>query len=397
MSATEIRIGFPTYDDEASTSERFGVKGFSSGDTRAQYKALADDLNKRGGLLGRKVVLVPRSISLAALATNPSAEEEAACTYWTEDEQVFAVLSPQFENLTPCLGKNGVTTVGGGGIVDVTNIARDRYVGASALRQDLLAPALIARLQAQSYFSGWDTALGQPGTAPAKVGMIFPNSPTFKRYYAAIQAELKARRIPYSEPVIYANTADGVAAASQSAVLRFSSDGVTHVFGAALLFFQSAENQRYRPRYAFDSRVPPDATAANVGPDQLQGAMGVGYQPPWDVSEAKDPGDASPQTTRCKKLMTAANINWKAARTTLYAVLSECDSLWSLEAAVKGAGVIGADAVRAGFAGLGERDAALTFTATWRSDRLTSASTVADLRYEDSCSCFGYGPGRTRI
>jgi hypothetical protein len=90
-------------------------------------------------------------------------------------------------------------------------------------------------------------------------------------------------------------------------------------------------------------------------------------------------------------------VNWKAARSTLYAILAACDSLWALEAAITPAGVIGADAVRTGFGGLGNRDAALTFTSTWRPDRLTSASTVADLRYDERCSCFGYGPGRTRL
>lgn len=395
VTATEIRIGFPTFDDEAATADRFGIEGASSGDTRRHFDALAKDLNARGGLLGRKVVLVPRAISLANLIRDPAAEEQAACTFWTEDEPVFAVISGQFVFLTPCLGKRGVTTVGGGGIVDPTDQVRDRYFGAGGARQDLLAGVFIARLQAQGYFNGWDAANGAPGAAPARVGMIYQDLPVYHRYYKVVMDELKARKIPYSEPVIYAPTGEGVASASSSAVLKFRSEGVTHVFGAALLFFQAAESQGYRPRYSFDSRVPPAVIAANVGPEQLQGAMGVGFQPTYDVGQPQDPGPVSPEATRCLKVMTDAAVSWQAARSVQHAVLSECAGLWALEAALVKAGAIGADVLPAAFASLGTRPSPVTFSQTWRPDRLASASVAADLQYTEGCQCFGYTTART--
>lgn len=395
VTATEIRIGFPTFDDEAATADRFGIEGASSGDTRRQFGALAKDLNARGGLLGRKVVLVPRAISLANLIRDPAAEEQAACTFWTEDEPVFAVISGQFVFLTPCLGKRGVTTVGGGGIVDPTDQARDRYFGAGGARQDLLASVFVQRLQAQGYFSGWDAARGAAGAAPARVGMIYQDLPVYHRYYKVVMAELKARRIPYSEPVIYAPTGEGVASASSSAVLKFRSEGVTHVFGAALLFFQAAESQGYRPRYSFDSRVPPAVIAANVGPEQLRGAMGVGFQPTYDVERPQDPGAVSTEATRCLKVMTDAGVSWQAARSVQHAVLSECAGLWALEAALQTAGAIGADVLPPAFASLGTRPSAVTFSESWRGDRLASASVVADLQYAEACRCFGYTKART--
>jgi hypothetical protein len=397
VTATEIRIGFPTFDDEAATADRFGIEGASSGDTRRQFESLAKDLNARGGLLGRKVVLVPRAISLANQLRDPATEEQAACTFWTEDEPVFAVISGQFIFLTPCLGKRGVTTVGGGGIVDTTDQKRDRYFGAGGAQQDVFAGVFIDRLHAQGYFTSWDTAAGAPGKAPAKVGMIYQDLPLYHRYYKAVMAELTARKIPYSEPVIYAPTGEGVASASSSAVLKFRSEGVTHVFGAALLFFQAAESQGYRPRYSFDSRVPPAVIAQNVGPEQLQGAMGVGFQPALDVEQQQDPGDVSPEATRCKKLMTDAGVNWQAARSVLHAVLAGCAGLWALEAALDKAQRIGADALPPAFAVLGSRPSTISFSETWRPERLASASTVADLQYAETCRCFTYTKARTRF
>lgn len=395
VSAKEIRVGFPTFDDEAATADQFGIEGASSGDTRRQMEALAKDLNARGGILGRKVVLVPRAMSLANMVRDPATEEQAACTYWTEDEQVFAVISGQFVFLTPCLGKRGVTTVGGGGIVDTADRAQDRYFGAGGAVQTALARVFLSRLVAQGYFRGWDTAAGAPGKAPAKVGMIYQDLPTYHRYYKVVMDDLRARKIPFSEPVIYAPTGEGVASASSSAVLKFRSEGVTHVFGAALLFFQAAESQGYRPRYSFDSRVPPAIIAQNVGPEQMEGAMGVGFQPAYDVEKQQDPGNVSPEATRCQQIMTKAGVNWEAARSVQFAVLSKCAGLWSLEAAMERARVIGADALPAAFAGLGERRSAITFRENWRPDRLASASVVADLQYVVDCRCFTYTKART--
>lgn len=397
VTAREIRIGFPTFDDEAATADRFGIEGASSGDTRRQMDALAKDLNSRGGILGRKVVLVPRAMSLANMVRDPATEEQAACTFWTEDAPVFAVISGQFVFLTPCLGKRGVTTVGGGGIIDTAEQGQARYFGAGGAVQSLLARVFLSRLQAQGYFGGWEAASGTAGEAPAKVGMIYQDLPTYHRFYKVVMDDLRARRIPFSEPVVYAPTGEGVASASSSAVLKFRSEGVTHVFGAALLFFQAAESQGYRPRYSFDSRVPPAVIAQNVGPEQLEGAMGVGFQPSYDVEQRQDPGVVSDEATRCMSIMTKAGVNWQAARSVLHAVLAECAGLWALEAGLRRAGVVGADALPSAFADLGTRASAITFRESWRPDRLVSASVVADLRYVVDCRCFSYTKVRTRF
>jgi hypothetical protein len=125
--------------------------------------------------------------------------------------------------------------------------------------------------------------------------------------------------------------------------------------------------------------------------------MGVGFQPAYDVEQPQDPGDVSPEATRCKKLMTDAGVNWQAARSVLHAVLTECAGLWALEAALKQARAIGADVLPPAFASLGSRPSAVTFGETWRPDRLASASTVADLQYAEACRCFGYTKARTRF
>src|SRR5690349_22550034 len=80
-----------------------------------------------------------------------------------------------------------------------------------------------------------------------------------------------------------------------SAVLKFRSDGVTHVLiwddnGVATLFFmQQADNQGYRPRYGINSGNNMQVVAQVVSKSQLTGATGIGWTPAFDIANADSP------------------------------------------------------------------------------------------------------------
>ena len=83
VSKDEIKIGV-TYPDLDAIRD---VTDISHGDYKATYNAVIDELNKKGGVNGRKVVPVFAPIN--PIGTAPAQE---ACLKLTEDEKVFATV-----------------------------------------------------------------------------------------------------------------------------------------------------------------------------------------------------------------------------------------------------------------------------------------------------------------
>jgi ABC-type branched-subunit amino acid transport system substrate-binding protein len=85
VTSTEIKIGIATVDFKCLTDQHF--VDFNQGDTQKIANALIDDINANGGVLGRNIVPVYKEI--CPLDANGTSD---ACTSFTDDEQVFAVL-----------------------------------------------------------------------------------------------------------------------------------------------------------------------------------------------------------------------------------------------------------------------------------------------------------------
>ncbi|HVX16519.1 MAG TPA: hypothetical protein VHA73_00675 [Acidimicrobiales bacterium] len=82
-----IKLGIAIIDVGAAKSLGYS---FDLGDQRARYDALIADVNRRGGINGRKLVADYRTVDAAA---RPVESEQAACVAWTQDVKVFAVLA----------------------------------------------------------------------------------------------------------------------------------------------------------------------------------------------------------------------------------------------------------------------------------------------------------------
>ena len=85
VSKDEIKVGI-TYLDLAAVRAA-GVANVDHGDYEKTYNAVIDDLNKNGGVNGRKIV--PVFAKIDPLGTAPA---EEACVKLTEDDHVFAVI-----------------------------------------------------------------------------------------------------------------------------------------------------------------------------------------------------------------------------------------------------------------------------------------------------------------
>jgi len=83
ITATEIKVGVAFVDFKCIAQ----FVDFTQGDAQKIAQALIDDLNDKGGIGGRKIVPVFKN-----LCPLQPQDTQAACTAFTDDEQVFAVI-----------------------------------------------------------------------------------------------------------------------------------------------------------------------------------------------------------------------------------------------------------------------------------------------------------------
>ena len=103
VTSTTIKVGVPYLD--LSSLASLGVK-LNQGNAPHDYGALIANLNKHGGVNGRKVVLTVAGVNPAS-----STQALSVCTQLTEDVQVFVALTPYMANCY--LENHGIPTING--------------------------------------------------------------------------------------------------------------------------------------------------------------------------------------------------------------------------------------------------------------------------------------------
>lgn len=401
FTRTTIRLGVATANDSNAFAGSFGLSGYS-GDPNRWFEAVIGDINSRGGLLGRKIELVKHDYNTAELLNDTARANQRACTTWTQDKPVFAVLLAGFiveDTLLGCLAKAETPLVYPGASLDYplhyaqTYAKYPLFFNLAQMVGDRYDRLAIGRLAARGFFTPWDTAQGRPGTAaanPVKVGILGFDDPDGVIQEASRKRELA--RYGYSvgpqNSIRCPRALTAKIQCMQSAVLRMASSGVTHIIGTDLIFMQNAQSQGYRPRYFI--AVQASLYAAQQSASQLNGAMGQGYVPIYDVAPQDSPGDPSPATATCRELMKAAG---QAATdgNTLALQYAVCEEFNFLEAALDKAGALSATALRAGMEGLGSsQPSTLTFRTFLSPKEHTSAAVLRDLEYRSDLGRFVY-------
>ncbi len=281
--AKTVRIGVMTQQDVQKVAESFGVSSVDSGDQVADVTAITKELNRRGGLFGRTLVLDIYDIGSAG---DPETQGQAACAHFTTDVRVVAVYAMALVGDTPsfrsCMLKAKLPVLAGGGQAfdDQVFAELQGYYGLMPFPSwSRFAGPFVDRLVAQQYYSGWDTTAGAPGAAPVKTGFLCPDTPIGRRVGALVRKESARVGHPLVRETYYA--AGGGDASGY--VLRFKADGITHVLFCDLglfVFAQQAESQRYRPRYGVSTfNTPVLFLQGLVANAQLAGSVGVGWAP----------------------------------------------------------------------------------------------------------------------
>jgi hypothetical protein len=401
FTRTTVQIGIA--DSDVNTyANTLGIKGVATGDETAQVNAVVSSINRRGGLLGRKIELVWYHASSAQTLNNPSVVDEEACATWTQDHHVYAVIGPigipVDQDMLACLAKTNTPLIGAGNPwgLDAQPYFQQLYdrfptfVNVDSMLGETLYRIAIARLVARHFFEPWDTSRGAPATGavkPAvKVGVVIRDNPTGERLLAVVKGELAKYKIAVADVARLSGGVSQSSADAQNAVLHFHSDGVTHELGTAAMAF--AEGQQYRPRYFIADE--PQLIATNAPKAQLQGAMSESYIPALDVGV--DPGPPTAATTQCLTLMRDAHQD-TGSGTARYLMEAICDGFFFLRAAVTTSGSL--TRPTQGFDALGSRvPAAMTWGTRFGPGRHASTSALRDVGYDNGCSCFVYTSNR---
>ena len=394
VTADTITIGAEYYSGADEAIANSGIKSVTTGDGKKQTQIMVDHINKQGGVAGRKLKVVYHDYNNSSNTGEDS--DLAACSKFTEDNKVFAVLSTSnshTDNFRSCLNKRSTL------LISDTSPSFDNktlqtfptFLPILALSLDRRITANIQGASRQKYFTPWDPR--QAGPAPAgqvKLGLLSADVPVYAKHIPQFEAELKAHGI---KPPIVARVASEADIAS--AVLRFSSENVTHVMfnqeGAiAGLFTIAAINQEYYPRYVMDTKDFPQIVLENVPPQQhkaFNGLVGIGWSPTTDVKDAPALGA---ERQKCLKIFSDQGVE-VTSNNQISILMMICDVFFFFDrvAAVAGAGLTTSSFLGAASQIKGQQFSYFSFGLNLERHR-DGIAAVADLQYDKRCDCIRY-------
>jgi hypothetical protein len=405
--AKYVYIGVVTQKDTQQVAESLGLNTIYFGDTEREANAIIADINGRGGILGRQIKPLFYDVHTIETNSNGAAVGEAVCTHFTQDQRVVAVwnISTQLDqapNLRACLANAKVLLFTAAARAIDDRQLRELspfYIHTVMVSWDKLASVLVARLKAQGWFGGWNPLLGQAADQPVKVGILADGSPQGARTAATLKNAIAAAGYAGTLVYQYTRPEDG----QSSSVNYFNGNGVTHVIvtDVELTAFQnSAAPQRYRPRYGITTYNDPysNLEASGLTPSGANnGAMGVGWVPSLDVSQANDPGITAAAKS-CLQLMQNAGENVGTKRLAEAYSFSACDTFRLLAAGMTAAHSFVPADIFTGIAQIGPSFVpANGFAAALTAAKPYVQGVVRDLAWNTSCNCVQDGAAQTRL
>ena len=379
VTASTIRVGY-IYPDTTNLPS-----GFSLPDTGSQVdqaKAFVDDLNQRGGINGRKVELKTYKFAFTADALT---DMRAKCLQATEDDKVFAVLTPSFfadpvlcvtqQHKTPMILEGGTTQEvidKSKGLLYLTNFSTEHAIQASVdplVKAKALKGKKLAVLLEDT--PGFDTAIEN--------GLVKP---------------LAKHGLSIDDKVTIAASLDGINALP-AAVQRLKSEGVDGVFLGvnaifSSFFMQAAVKADYHPQYfASDlSENSTDILPKSAAKGQMETALGT----TWRRTGSAEIGQApSPYDTKCNDTYAkSAGVAPAKAGTDVYSsIAGQCGLVDVFAQAATAAGkdltvasftkaLQGINGFQLGYGGKG----------SFGPKKFDAPDEVRTLKYQSSCNCW---------
>jgi ABC-type branched-subunit amino acid transport system substrate-binding protein len=242
VTNNQIDLGVTYVDLEAIKDV---VNGLNHGDYEKSFRAVIDDLNKKGGINGRKVV--PTFAPINPIGTAPAQE---ACLKLTEDKKVFATVGFFLNDGPLCYVEQHKMPVIGGTITK-DYLARAKAPWFTLDPGDEVTSKAIDAFAADGAFKG--QKVGMVSLAQEKGildGVVLP--------------ALKRNNVKATSAVIDAPTSDVVAGQQQADAIveRFKTDKITTVLAvssAVVGIGQALAKTNYRPRLVATHDSPYEA------------------------------------------------------------------------------------------------------------------------------------------
>lgn len=401
ITPDKIFVGLVKVENAGEANDAIGAGAVSQGDPNRQTRAMVNEINRTGGLAGRKLVPVWYELDENTAQTKAQIEQQM-CATWTQDSEVFAAFprDQTTDLLKACMEKAGSVLIGESlSISDARTFAQfPHYFEIGGMRLDRIARIYPRGLAADDYFG-----------EGAVVGVVTYDTPAFNRATDTVlvpELTKLGHKPKEVARVAYAQTTSelgGSSAGISNALLQFREAGVTHVLfleDAAVLAFlwmRQAESQAYRPRYGLMSQSGPQALTALVPAEQLDRAVAIGWIPFIDVGDTPRT-QVPPGFPSCLKIMRAAGEQYSTDNPNAKRGSGvTCDALRLLQAGMKAAGRdLTPDGFVRGVRSIGDDfQSAHTYDVDLRRRR-DGASVVRPSAFSSGCTCFRYtGPARS--
>ena len=230
VTKDEIKLGVSYVDLDAIRD----VTDISHGDYKTTYNTVIDELNKEGGINGRKVVPVFAAIN--PIGTAPAQE---ACLKLTEDEKVFATVGFFYSDAPLCYVAQHDTPILGG-TMDPTYLKQAKAPWMTLDSGPEVTPRVV-------------DALVKSGDLKGKIGVVALATEKKSLLDAAVLPSLKRNGIKNTVAVIDVPLTDTVAATQQAGTIaeKFKSEGIKTVLlvgGTPSVFSNALKNTDYRPK-----------------------------------------------------------------------------------------------------------------------------------------------------
>lgn len=400
MTDSTIEVGFIYLADLGAQGSARGQDVNDSPQPR-MVPAMVDEINKTGGVAGRKLKAVGHAYQIGAGAY--ATEDQKACTALTQDHHVYIAFqgNTMMSTMAGCFAKRKTIAV----TAPISAAAGTATFGGGPLYFEATSPHLnrVARTLADGLFAkGFYTS---PSAArPFKLGLMRAESPDFDAAAAQYKAQLGTHKLKVSEEcaiVASESVSDTARVVNQltGCILRFNSAGVTHVTflmpdaGGTQFFIKSAQAQRAHFRYGFTSNDAPQPQTRSQGVEKAQftDAMSIGWTPRSDVLSEKARPVAS-GTPRCEAI--AKKVGLVGADYTSD-VAQVCDWFTFLQKTLgTEPRAIDASTFPNAVSRLtGGYPSALTFKTAFGPDRRWGAEEWRLGQYQAECNCFRYTGG----
>jgi ABC-type branched-subunit amino acid transport system substrate-binding protein len=386
VTADSVKVGFLIVNLAGlnATGQALGLRG----DISQVVDAYVAEVNRLGGINGRKVVAVKRPTD-----TTNQGDGIAACTYMLKDQKVFGVIDTfgaVYEAVQRCFSLDGHAPFSHSYVLSESFQAAGKGMDVAAL--------LNLDRQART----WSLAAKEKGFIKGgeKVGVITDTcEPSHSVVDKVLVPGIKAAGAASVKTVLIDCDTGSQTSQVPNAVLQLKTAGVTHVFPAvsfvaATNFFQNADAQAWKPKYFLSDfyGLTTDLFSKNFSPNQMNGVRAVTTTySGWQAAGKGVP----PGAQVCSDALTRHGVPGITDINTDAEALGLCDQF--LDIFVAGAKKAGPNLTRVGWAQavqqLGRIQLASNDTSVFGPGKFSGGDSVADIEWRADCP---YGPYRPR-